>query len=158
MCINDNSLGMNGERLKMFQQKLEGVKYIITDEKRRGMLALTDMRLRQAFPDHKNEPFGGRSIILFGILVSFHPSSISSYMLILLRLRDGESIIEDWEILNSRIEDKQSRKERNRFSDATFILPRWINVEQVNMEKLRSLNRPVAKILAVHTGAKNADS
>ncbi|PKY59036.1 hypothetical protein RhiirA4_481464 [Rhizophagus irregularis] len=72
-----------------------------------------------------------------------------------------DSIIEDWEIFNSRIEDKQSRKERNRFSDATFILPRWIDVEQVNMEKLRSLNRPVAKILAVHTGgreAKNADS
>src|SRR6266498_3142008 len=33
---------------------------------RRRMLALIDMRLRQAFPEHNNEPFGRRSIILFG--------------------------------------------------------------------------------------------
>ena len=32
----------------------------------RRMLALIDMRLRQAFPEHNNEPFGGRSIIMFG--------------------------------------------------------------------------------------------
>ena len=30
------------------------------------MLALIDMRLWQAFPESNNEPFGGRSIILFG--------------------------------------------------------------------------------------------
>ena len=30
------------------------------------MLALIDIRLQQAFPEHNNEPFGGRSIILFG--------------------------------------------------------------------------------------------
>lgn len=30
------------------------------------MLALIDIRLRQAFPEHNNEPFGGRSVILFG--------------------------------------------------------------------------------------------
>jgi hypothetical protein len=30
------------------------------------MLTLIDMRLRQAFSEHSNEPFGGRSIILFG--------------------------------------------------------------------------------------------
>ena len=204
--INDNSLDMNGERLKCLQQRLEGVKYIIIDEKSmvgRRMLALIDMRLRQAFPDHKNEPFGRRSIILFGDFGQLPPvldlpmyastqrdallndgfadykqfrevyeldviqrqsgnSEIQQkFREILLRMRNGESTIEDWKILNSRTEDKQSREERNRFSDATFILPRWIDVEQVNMEKLRSLNRPVAKILAVHTDgrkAKNADS
>ena len=30
------------------------------------MLALIDMRLRHAFPENKNEAFGGRSVILFG--------------------------------------------------------------------------------------------
>jgi len=30
------------------------------------MLGLIDMRLRQAFPEKRNEPFGGRSIIMFG--------------------------------------------------------------------------------------------
>jgi len=32
----------------------------------RRMLALIDLRLRQAFPEHNNEPFDGRSIIMFG--------------------------------------------------------------------------------------------
>lgn len=30
------------------------------------MLATIDIRLRQAFPEHKHEPFGGQSVILVG--------------------------------------------------------------------------------------------
>ena len=30
------------------------------------MLGLINLRLRQAFPEYNNKPFGGRSIILFG--------------------------------------------------------------------------------------------
>ena len=30
------------------------------------MIAFIDIRLRQAFPEYTNEPFGGRSIIMFG--------------------------------------------------------------------------------------------
>lgn len=46
------------------------------------------------------------------------------------------------------------------FSDATFILPRKIDVYEANHNKLRSLNCPIAKIHAVHTGrdAPKADS
>ena len=32
----------------------------------RRMLELIDIRLRQAFPEYTNKPFGGRSIIMFG--------------------------------------------------------------------------------------------
>ena len=45
------------------------MKYIIIDEKsivERRMLGTIDKRLRQAFPEHNNETFGGRSVILFG--------------------------------------------------------------------------------------------
>ena len=66
---NNNNVNLEGERLKRLQQRLEGIKYIIIDEKSmvgRRMLALIDKRLRQAFPEHNNEPFGGRSIILVG--------------------------------------------------------------------------------------------
>jgi len=45
------------------------VKYIIIDEKSmvgRRILGTIDKRLRQAFPEHNNETFGGRSVILFG--------------------------------------------------------------------------------------------
>ena len=62
-------LDINGERLKQLQNRLQDVIYVIIDEKSmvgRRMLGTIDMRLRQAFPEHSNEPFGGRSIILFG--------------------------------------------------------------------------------------------
>ncbi|CAG8821888.1 19167_t:CDS:1, partial [Cetraspora pellucida] len=80
---------------------------------------------------------------------------------VLLRIRDGESTVDDWRILNTRFEEKLTRAERDQFSDTTFILPRWSDVNAVNIDKLRSLNVPVAKINAKHTGgveAKRADS
>src|SRR5277367_6414695 len=62
-------LDIEGERLKQLQERLQDVLYVIIDEKSMvgwQMLAQIDMRLRQAFPENKNVPFGGRSIILFG--------------------------------------------------------------------------------------------
>ncbi len=67
--ITNKSLDLNGERLKQLQDRLKDVQYIIIDEKSmvgRRILALIDMRLRQAFPEHNNEPFGGRSVIMVG--------------------------------------------------------------------------------------------
>ena len=67
----------------------------------------------------------------------------------------------DWEELALRFEEKQSITERDKFKDSTLVLPTWNDVDTINMEKLRSLNCPIAKIKAVHTGgseAKNADS
>ena len=78
-----------------------------------------------------------------------------------MRLRNGESTIEDWRVLITRTEDKLGIIERNRFSDALFILTKWADVNTVNIDRLQSLNIPVAKIQAVHTGgneAKKADS
>ena len=60
---------MNSIRLKKLQERLQDVLYFIIDEKSmvgRRMLALIDMRLRQAFPEKANESFEGRSIIFFG--------------------------------------------------------------------------------------------
>jgi ATP-dependent DNA helicase PIF1 len=203
---NNNSLDITGESLKKLQEKLEGIKYIIIDEKSmvgRRMLGMIDIRLRQAFPEYNNKPFGGRSVILTGDFGQLPPvldlpmySSIQRdplsndgfvayrqfhevYKLdliqrqsgdsesqqkfrdILLRLRDGESTITDWEELTLRFEEKQSIIEKDKFKDSTLVLPTWDDVDAVNMEKLRSLNCPIAKIKAVHTGgseAKNADS
>jgi len=67
--ITSNNLDINGNQLKQLQGRLENVTYIVIDEKSmagRRMLGLINMRLQQAFPEHNNEPFGGRSIILFG--------------------------------------------------------------------------------------------
>jgi ATP-dependent DNA helicase PIF1 len=51
--------------------------------------------------------------------------------------------------------------ERNEFSNALFLLTKWSEVNAVNIDRLRSLDVPVAKIQAIHTGgieAKNANS
>ncbi|PKB92211.1 hypothetical protein RhiirA5_387844, partial [Rhizophagus irregularis] len=107
----------------------------------RRMFALIDMRLRQAFPEYNNEPFGGRSVIMLGDFGQLPPvrdlpmyastkrdelsdSGFAAYKQfkeayklnvvqrqlgnskkqqdfrnILLRMRNGESTIDDWRTL-----------------------------------------------------------
>ena len=200
--INNKKFELEGNQLKQLQERLANVIYLIIDEKSmvgRRMLALIDLRLRQAFPEHKNEAFGGRSIILFGDFGQLPPvldlpmytNNISNdtrsndgmagykefrevYKLdivqrqsgdneeqqgfrdILLRLREGESNLNDWQKLSSRFEENLSRAERERFSNAVSILTTWNEVDRINIEMLRSLNQPVAKIHAVHTGGRES--
>ena len=67
--VSSSNFDIDGKRLKNLQEKLHDVIYIIIDEKSmvgRRMLSLIDIRLHAAFPEHKNQPFGGRSVILIG--------------------------------------------------------------------------------------------
>ena len=65
---------------------------------------------------------------------------------ILLRLRNREFTLDDWKTLTTRLEDKLSRTERDSFSNAMFILTKWSDVDIININQLRSLNSPIAKI------------
>jgi ATP-dependent exoDNAse (exonuclease V) alpha subunit len=71
-------------------------------------------------------------------------------------MRDGECTLNDWTILTTRFEDKLSINERKEFSEAVHILTKWEDVDKINIEKLKALNRPIAKILAIHTGGREA--
>jgi ATP-dependent DNA helicase PIF1 len=199
--MNDKKYELVGIGLKNLQEKLQEVSYYIIDEKSmvgRRMLGLIDMRLRQAFPE-SNEPFGGRSIIMFGDFGQLPPvldlpmyannasndaaskNGLAAYKQftevyeldivqrqsgeseeqqrfrdILLRLRDGDSSLADWNTLTNRFEENLNRVERDRFLDSIFILTKWVDVDRVNIEMLGKLNRPVAKIKAVHTGSSEA--
>src|SRR5204862_3831399 len=44
----------------------------------------------------------------------------------------------------------------NQFLDAIYITPRRIDVDEINVDKLKSLNAPIARIRAVHTGGNEA--
>ena len=60
---------LEGERLNKLQQSFSHIKYIIIDEMSmvgRKTLGQVDNRLRQAFPHHAQEVFGGCSCLLFG--------------------------------------------------------------------------------------------
>ena len=169
------------------------------------MLGLIDMRLKQAFPaEKKNEPFGGRSIIMFSDFGQIPPvldlpmyadnvsrcrmsnNGAAAYKQfnevyeldviqrqsgeseeqrqfrdILLRMREGESSLDDWKTLTKRFEENLNSIERERFIDAVSIVTKWVDVDRINIEMLRKLNCPIAKICAVHTGggeAKGASS
>lgn len=202
--VNGNNFEITGERLKQLQKKLDGVRYIIIDEKSmvgRRMLSIIDMRLRQAFPENKNQPFGGRSIVLVGDFGQLPPvldlpmyaqsvsrdslsnDGIGVYKLfqevyqldivqrqagdseeqrhfrnILLRLRDGESTSDDWKVFTTRFKGSPNIMpiENEQFSNATFLLPQKSEVEEININKLRSLNNPIARIRAVHSGGTDA--
>ena len=60
---------LEGNRLHQLQQSLSGIKYLIIDEMSmvgRKMFGQIDRRLRQVFPHHAQEVFGGCSCLLFG--------------------------------------------------------------------------------------------
>ncbi len=74
--VSAKTFDLTGENLKRLQSKLDIMYYFVIDEKSmvgRHMLALIDLRLRQAFPEYRNHAFGRCSIILvrnFGQLSS----------------------------------------------------------------------------------------
>ena len=76
-------------------------------------------------------------------------------------MREGESSLDDWKTLTKRFEENLNSIERERFIDAISIVRKWVDVDRINIEILRKLNCPIAKICAVHTRggeAKGASS
>ena len=71
-------------------------------------------------------------------------------------MQDGDSSFDNWKILSKRFDENLNQVEHDRFKDAVFILIKWEEVDKVNNEMLRNLNRPIAKISAVHTGGREA--
>ena len=69
---------------------------------------------------------------------------------ILLRLRNGQTTVLDWQHLMkqtpSQIEDLSS------FESAQHLFPTVEAVVEYNLDKLRSINKPIAIIKAVHSG------
>jgi hypothetical protein len=66
--MNNKNYELDNIRLKQLQERVQNASYFIINEKSmvgRRMLGLIDMRLRQAFLEFNNEPFGRRSVILF---------------------------------------------------------------------------------------------
>ncbi|CAG8787573.1 3381_t:CDS:2 [Cetraspora pellucida] len=140
--LSKNNFNISDKRLNQLQSKLSYMKYFIIVKKsmvRCRMLALIDMRLWQAFPKHNNKHF-------------VYKQFIEMYKLKVIQKQS--------ETLTTRVEDKLGKIKQKQFSDAKYILPKWFKVDKINIEKLKSLNCPITKIIVTHTGigAKNADS
>ncbi|CAG8732996.1 5212_t:CDS:2, partial [Racocetra fulgida] len=124
----------------------------------RRMLALIDIRLHQAFPEHQNhplvvdlhDPLSNDGIASYKQFQDVYQLDVVQYQsgnsdkqhnfrTILLHLRDSESTFDDWRLLTTQ------------FNEAIYILPQKVDVDEINISKLRSLNRPIARIHTVHT-------
>lgn len=67
---------LQGDLLSKLQQSLADVRYIIIDEMSmvgRKLFGQVDRRLRQAFPNHCDQPLGGCSYLLFGDFAQLPP-------------------------------------------------------------------------------------
>ena len=73
-----------------------------------------------------------------------------------MKLREGDSSLTDWTTLSKQFEENINRTELDQFQDAVIVQTKWVEVDKVNLEMLRSLNSPIAKINAVHTGGREA--
>ncbi len=83
-----------------------------------------------------------------------------NFKAILLRLCDGESMVDDWKILAIRFVDAPAIS-LTEFSNTTCVLSHKSDVVEFNIDRLKLLNCPVARINAIHEGgfeAHKADS
>lgn len=206
--LGSKAVDLSHEKIKTLQAKLDGVRYVIVDEKSmvgRRTLALIDIRLRQAFPRHHDEPFGGRSVILVGDFGQLPPvldipmyvrtprpsdpvsddgraiyglfrkvfkldviqrqagnsEGQRSFRDLLLRMRNGESTQEDWNLLRTRFRTPNNvSPEQDPFTNATRLFPTWDKVDGYNFRKLLERAQPIARIKAINSGqgANKADS
>ncbi|KAL5698787.1 DNA helicase [Ranunculus cassubicifolius] len=77
----------------------------------------------------------------------------------LLRLSDGKSTFEDWELFKTRDLAALNQNERAEFRYALRLFPTRKAADHYNIESLRALNKPVARIASVNNcqTATNAD-
>ncbi|EXX51875.1 ATP-dependent DNA helicase PIF1-like [Rhizophagus irregularis DAOM 181602=DAOM 197198] len=150
---------------------MKDIKYLIIDEMSmvgRHFLAIVDMRLRKAFPKHSNHNFSGRSIILVSDFGQLPP--VCDIPMYSQDHRPSDSLFEDGRNIYQQFQEVYKleavqRQLGNSDKQCQFrnllILTTREEVDRINADKLRSLNQPVAKIGAVHTGgfeASKADS
>ena len=71
-------------------------------------------------------------------------------------MHEEKSILDNWNLLRTWFEERLSKTEKDKFADIVFILITWVEVNIINMESFRLINRPVAKIMTVHTSGNEA--
>ena len=190
---------LEGERLTKLQHAFSEVKYLIIDEMSmvgRKTFGQVDRRLRQAFPHHSQEVFGGCSCLLFGDFGQLPPvmdlplyttdsrSELSDqgraayqtfkqavvldqvmrqagqdpeqvrFRDILLRLRDAEVTVADWNHLMTRTPTRV--QDVSPFATALHLIHTVEAVVEYNMAQLQASGQPIATIKAVHTGPNAA--
>ena len=64
---------LSAERLGKLQNNLKGTHFLEMSMVGLRMLHRIDQRLRQAFPQHRDQPFGGLTVVMFGDFAQLPP-------------------------------------------------------------------------------------
>ncbi|RGB21955.1 hypothetical protein C1646_776928 [Rhizophagus diaphanus] len=132
--------GVAGERLKQLQNRLKEVRYVIINEKR-DFGQLPPIRDLLMYASTKRDALSDSSFAAYKQFKEAYKLNVvqrqsgnskeqQDFRNILLRMRNGESTIDDWRTLD--------------------------DINAVNIDQLRSLNVPIAKIQAIYTGGNEA--
>ena len=169
---------LEGNRLQQLQEAMTSIKYIIIDEMSmvgRKVFGQIDGRLRQAFPHHAQEVFGGcqlppvmdlplyttdtrselsdqgrtaylqfqKAFTLTQIMrqAGQDPEQIR-FRDILLRLRNAEVTVEDWNCLMTQT--PTSVADLSPFANALHLHPTVEAVVEHNVAKLQASGQPIA--------------
>ena len=82
---------------------------------------------------------------------SGHNKDQQQFRQLLLRLRNGETTCDDWELLMNRTPEKLAPAELERFQDAIRLFYDCSSVGAYNATRLKLLGKPIYQIDAVHT-------
>ena len=68
---------------------------------------------------------------------------------LLLRLRNGETTMEDWNLLLTRTPTNVSNK--SSFTEATYLYYDKVSVTSFNIDRLKTIGQPIARVNALHS-------
>ena len=88
-------------------------------------------------------------VVILQKIVRQNGASNDAFRELLLRLRNGETTREDWDLLLTRTPTNAINK--SDFSEATHLYYDKMSVTSFNIEKLKSLGKPIARVNALHS-------
>ncbi|EAQ88882.1 hypothetical protein CHGG_05501 [Chaetomium globosum CBS 148.51] len=140
---NYRSLSETPTTLNALQRRFRGIHYLVIDEKSMlGLktLAWIDQRLREVFPENRDEFFGGLSVILIGDFFQLPPVLDKP----LYSTRDD---LKDIEMVG-----RNAYLSFDNFADALRIYPTKAQVVEYNHQHMLGLDSPAIQVEAKHEG------
>ncbi|CAG8724403.1 15165_t:CDS:2 [Cetraspora pellucida] len=143
ILIFKTCLDIDDEKLKQLQKRLQNIIYIVINEMSMSVILVNDFGQLPPvcdLPIYVKNPYNHDSVSN-----DSHILSVSRNYVMM-------------KVLMTRFENKLSKTECNQFSTTIHILTRWLDVDEINFNMLKSLHCPVARIVAVHSGGKEANT
>jgi ATP-dependent DNA helicase PIF1 len=143
---------LQGEKLIALQQKFKTVGILVIDEKSmigQDVFRLIDLRLKEARPHHRHNPFGGVSVVLLGDWRQLPPVGDSALFNSKVKNPMGYNLYQLFvkTVILEKVqrqdgdEEKPFREELQRLGDGKFTKEDWLKWQCRSMDKLEPEER-----------------